>query len=55
MAWSVGTMLKRETTSKKTRDSLSRVCPAMNLAKSAELQMLLQWGPEEREYSGVTQ
>ena len=36
----VGTMVKRETTSKKTRDSLSRVCAAMNLAKSAELQML---------------
>ena len=36
----VGTMVKRETTSKKTRDSLSRVCAAMNLAKLAESQTL---------------
>ena len=41
MARSVGTMLKRETTSKETQDLLSsRVCDAINLAKLAELRAL---------------
>ena len=41
MARSVGTMLKRETTSKGTQDLLSsRVCDAINLAKSAKLRAL---------------
>lgn len=38
----MGTLEKRETTRKKTKDSLlPRFCDAMNTAQSAELQMLL--------------
>ena len=41
MARSVGTMLKRETTSKETQDLMSsRVCDAINLTKLAELRTL---------------